>query len=139
MIPICTPFNTSHSLSRTEQDYATSKSLWVNTWFLKLKLVVFAALFIPVFKLELLLTIHVSIKARTHAHLYNYTKAEIQNSYFTTRHNSFLRRDEMLDITTFRCDCLSGEIEATGICSLCKVAVLSRIKVVSQVIHSTYF
>jgi len=76
----------------------------------------------------------------THVHtlIYKCTTAELRNSYFTTRHTSLIHRDEMLDITTFRCDCLSGEEEATEICGRCQVAVLSRMKVVSRVIHSTY-
>jgi len=72
-----------------------------------------------------------------HTHMYKYTNANLQNSYFTTRHTSFLRRVEMLNITTFRCNGLSGEGEATEICGPYQVAVLSRMRVMSRVIHCT--
>ena len=67
-IPVNTPVNTSNSQSTTEQDYASSMLLWVNTLFLKLRFVALTALFTSFFKFEFLLTIHVRIKARTYTH-----------------------------------------------------------------------
>ena len=44
-------------------------SLWVNTMFLNLLFVALTALFIPVFKFELLLMMYVSIKSRTYTNI----------------------------------------------------------------------
>ena len=142
--PISTPVNTSHSQSNTELDYASSMSLSVKTMFPEAAVCGSRCLIYMGFQFRIATNDtcmhHKTTHTHTYTHRYTYknTKVELQNSYFTTRHTLFLGRNEMLAITTFRCDCLSGEGEATEICGQCQVAVLSRMKVVRRVIDSTY-
>jgi hypothetical protein len=137
-IPISTPVNTSHSQSTTEQDYASSMSLWVKTMFLKLRFVALAALFISVLKFELLITIHVWIKARAYTHI----RTNIQTQNYKIH---ILQLDRLFSSSRWKAGfyyislrCSSGEGEATEICGRCQVAVLSRMKAVRCVIDSTY-